>query len=479
MYRLRRQFLLNAFRVADVVVMGFAFVIALGLTAETASPQNPAEFLAVRVKVSNALLFLGFAVAWHVICRAQGLYRSRRIGLMVSEWWDVAKAVGLGTLLLASLALLLRLQAVDRSFLLVFFFVSLLGTILTRIVLRTILGEVRRQGRNLRKLVIVGCGTRGARLGAEIWKRPELGYLLIGYIDDMPPPHSPLHGEPENLLGGLDAATAILTGLEVDEVMVCLPVRSQYEAIARIVSAAARMGLTVRMPADFFELRLAEAQVSYLDRIPIVTLSEPTADSRGLQAKRAVDVVCSGIALVLLAPLFLIIAAAIKLDSPGGVFFGQNRVGFGRRKFHIWKFRSMVEDAEAQLPILEARNEVHGAAFKMTHDPRVTRVGRILRKLSLDELPQLINVLKGDMSLVGPRPLPLRDVDRIADAWQLRRFSMKPGLTCLWQVNGRHEISFDHWMELDLQYIDRWSPALDVEIVMKTIPAILRATGAR
>ena len=144
----------------------------------------------------------------------------------------------------------------------------------------------------------------------------------------------------------------------------------------------------------------------------------------------------------------------------------------------MWKFRSMVRDAEAQLPALEKLNEVKGAAFKIRNDPRVTRVGRNLRKLSLDELPQLVNVLIGEMSLVGPRPLPLRDVERIPNGWQLRRFSMKPGLTCLWQVNGRHEINFEHWMELDLQYIDNWSPGLDLEIMLKTLPAVLRGTGA-
>jgi lipopolysaccharide/colanic/teichoic acid biosynthesis glycosyltransferase len=168
----------------------------------------------------------------------------------------------------------------------------------------------------------------------------------------------------------------------------------------------------------------------------------------------------------------------VALDSTGPVFFTQERIGLGRRRFLIWKFRTMVQDAEAQVAALEARNEVRGAAFKMRHDPRVTRVGRIIRRLSLDELPQLFNVLAGDMSLVGPRPLPVRDVERIVEPWQQRRFSMKPGLTCLWQVNGRHEITFEHWMELDLQYIDRWSPALDFEIVMKTVPAVLRGVGA-
>jgi exopolysaccharide biosynthesis polyprenyl glycosylphosphotransferase len=341
-----------------------------------------------------------------------------------------------------------------------------------------VLGEVRRRGRNLRNLVIVGCGPRGARLGAEIWKRPELGYMLLGYIDDFPPPRSPLHGAPEKLLGGLGDAESILSHSEVDEVMICLPLRSQYEAIARIISIASVRGLTVRMPADFFELKLVSAHVEHLDQIPIISLATSGPPAWDLFAKRAVDFALASIGLLLLAPVFVLVAAAVALDSPGPVFFGQERVGLCRRKFRMWKFRTMVEDAEALVAALEGFNEVSGAAFKMRSDPRVTRMGRLLRKLSLDELPQLLNVLIGDMSLVGPRPLPLRDVERLAEPWQQRRFSMKPGLTCLWQVNGRHEISFDHWMELDLQYIDRWSPSLDLEILMKTVPAVLRGAGA-
>jgi exopolysaccharide biosynthesis polyprenyl glycosylphosphotransferase len=287
-----------------------------------------------------------------------------------------------------------------------------------------------------------------------------------------------LHGGPEKLLGGLSDAESVLNSSEVDEVMICLPLRSQYERIARIISIASVRGLTVRMPADFFELRLARAQVEQLDEIPIINLTTSGPASWDLLGKRAADAVLAAIGLLLLAPVLAVVAVAVALDSPGPVFFTQERVGLGRRKFRMWKFRTMVQDAEAQVAALEASNEVAGAAFKMKQDPRVTRVGRFLRKLSLDELPQLANVLTGDMSLVGPRPLPVRDVEKLTEPWQQRRFSMKPGMTCLWQVNGRHDISFDHWMELDLQYIDQWSPALDLEIVMKTVPAMLRGTGA-
>jgi exopolysaccharide biosynthesis polyprenyl glycosylphosphotransferase len=478
MQSLKRRLLLDAFKLADLGAMSLAFGLALLVSAGVASPNHPADFLAVRIKLSNALLFMAFAVLWHVIFRVRGLYRSRRVSLLTSEWWDITKAVTLGTLVLAAMGVVLHLIAVDRRFLAVFLGAGLGFTILTRTVLRLLLGEVRRRGRNLRNLVIVGCGPRGARLGAEIWKRPELGYLLLGYIDDLPPPSSALHGSPEKLLGGLKDAAVVLGQLEVDEVMICLPLRSQYETISKIIAAATEMGIIVRMPADFFELKLARAEVEHLDKIPIVTLAEPSPSSLSLLIKRAIDLAGAALALVLLAPVFVIIAIAIKLESRGPVIFGQDRVGLGRRRFRMWKFRSMVKDAESQLPTLEQLNEVHGAAFKIKNDPRVTRFGRTLRKLSLDELPQFFNVLVGEMSLVGPRPLPLRDVERIPNGWQLRRFSMKPGLTCLWQINGRHAIDFDHWMELDLQYIDNWSPALDLEIMAKTLPAMLRGTGA-
>jgi exopolysaccharide biosynthesis polyprenyl glycosylphosphotransferase len=478
MQRLRRRLILDAYRVADLCAMCVAFGLALMVSAGVESPNNPTEFFAVRIKLLNALLFMGFAVLWHMILRARGLYELRRVGLRVSEWWAVTKGVALGTLILAGLGFVAKLDAVDRRFLAVFFGVSLVATIVARVVVGLAMGERRQSRRALRNLVIVGCGPRGAQLGAEVWSRPDLGYLLLGYIDDIPAPANPLHGQPEKLLGGLADARRLLRELEVDEVMICLPVRSQYEAIAGIVSAAGELGLTVRMPVNFFDSRSADSQIDYLNETPVVTLTQSEPIPSGLLVKRVVDIFGSALALLMLAPVFLLIALAIRVGSRGPVFFSQERVGLGRRKFRMWKFRSMVEDAEERQAALEQLNEVQGAAFKMREDPRVTRIGHLLRRSSLDELPQLYNVLVGDMSLVGPRPLPLRDVARLSDSWQLRRFSMKPGITCLWQINGRHEINFNHWMELDLQYIDSWSPALDIEILAKTLPAVLRGSGA-
>jgi exopolysaccharide biosynthesis polyprenyl glycosylphosphotransferase len=194
--------------------------------------------------------------------------------------------------------------------------------------------------------------------------------------------------------------------------------------------------------------------------------------------KRALDVVVAAMLLILLLPLLLCVALAVKLSSSGPVFFLQDRIGVNKRLFKIWKFRTMVPDAEKLMAHLERQNEVAGPVFKMKNDPRITPLGKWLRRTSIDELPQLLNVLKGDMSLVGPRPLPVRDYEGFNEDWQRRRFSIKPGITCLWQVNGRSGISFDQWMLLDLQYLDEWSLWLDFKILAKTLPAVLKGAGA-
>jgi exopolysaccharide biosynthesis polyprenyl glycosylphosphotransferase len=201
-------------------------------------------------------------------------------------------------------------------------------------------------------------------------------------------------------------------------------------------------------------------------------------DGYRLVVKRAIDIIGAIAGLVLFAPLMLIAAVAIKLTSPGPIVYPQNRCGLGRRPFRMYKFRSMYADAEKLQASLEVRNEASGPVFKIRNDPRITPLGRLLRKSSLDELPQLFNVLRGDMSLVGPRPLPWRDVERIIRPSDMRRFSMRPGLTCLWQVQGRNNIDFDRWVELDLEYIDNWSLASDGRILIKTIPAVLSGNGA-
>jgi exopolysaccharide biosynthesis polyprenyl glycosylphosphotransferase len=228
---------------------------------------------------------------------------------------------------------------------------------------------------------------------------------------------------------------------------------------------------------NIFPHTRAAVQLEELDGMPILTYSTTPTNVLQLFAKRAIDVTVSVSLLVIALPVILAIAAAIKLSSSGAVLFRQTRCGLNGRVFTLYKFRTMVEDAEHRRRDLQHLNEMDGPVFKLRRDPRVTVVGRWLRRFSLDELPQLWNVLRGDMSLVGPRP-PIPEEVAQYQRWQRRRLSMKPGLTCLWQISGRNEVDFDRWMQLDLEYIDSWSPMLDFKILLKTIPAVLSGRGA-
>ncbi|MCZ6624742.1 MAG: exopolysaccharide biosynthesis polyprenyl glycosylphosphotransferase [Deltaproteobacteria bacterium] len=264
----------------------------------------------------------------------------------------------------------------------------------------------------------------------------------------------------------------------VDEVLVVLPMDKYGHLVETIVHLCEEQGIIVRVQTEMFNLRVARSHVDELDGVPVLTIRSGPQDSWQLVAKRLIDILGSAALLLALAPLFAAVALVIKFGSPGPVFFGQKRAGFSKRRFRLIKFRTMLDGADKQQQILEHLNEADGPVFKIKNDPRITPIGKFLRRFSIDELPQLFNVLKGDMSLVGPRPLPVRDADRIDVISHKRRFSIKPGITCLWQVNGRSNISFDDWVRMDLEYIDKWSLGLDMKILIKTIPVVLRGSGA-
>jgi len=272
--------------------------------------------------------------------------------------------------------------------------------------------------------------------------------------------------------------TSVITNQPVDEVLVALPIDKYGTLVETIVRQCEEQGIIVRVRTEMSHLQVARSYVDELQGVPVVTIQSGPADSWQLIMKRVIDVAGSAALLVALAPLFAVVGWLIRKDSPGPVFFTQERIGFNKRPFRLIKFRTMVDGSDQQQHMLEHLNEVEGPVFKIKNDPRVTRVGRLLRRFSIDELPQLVNVLKGDMSLVGPRPLPLRDFDRFDTQWHKRRLSVKPGMTCLWQVNGRSNVTFDHWVQMDLEYIDNWSLGLDMKILLKTIPAIMKGSGA-
>jgi exopolysaccharide biosynthesis polyprenyl glycosylphosphotransferase len=278
------------------------------------------------------------------------------------------------------------------------------------------------------------------------------------------------------VLGTVGDITSVLKGNVIDEVILAVP-RAMIPDVDKIAQACDEEGVKLCLMADVFDVHAARTRLVALGPIPLLTLEPVAQEDWQLLVKRCMDLAIAAL-IVPLLPVFGLIALAIKLDSPGPVFFRQERVGLHKRRFRMLKFRTMVQDADRRQAEVEHLNEAKGPIFKIADDPRITRVGRLLRRSSLDELPQILHVLTGEMSLVGPRPMSLRDVDLFDQGIQRKRFSVKPGLTCLWQVSGRSNLPFSKWLELDLYYIEHWSLGLDLKILCKTIPAVLSGNGA-
>ena len=324
-----------------------------------------------------------------------------------------------------------------------------------------------------RETLIVGSGPQARALHDRLSMEP--GRRLLGFVDSR---DAAAGGwSRTSLLGSLEDLDEILMRTVVDEVVVALPIKSKYDDIQRVIRSCERAGVECTYSAHLFQYTLAHPRLETRRSFPAVRMLMVDEDVR-LTVKRVLDVAAAVVLILLCAPLLAGVSLAVKATSPGPVLFVQERYGHRKRRFRMLKFRTMVDNAEALLPELEDLNEATGHAFKIRNDPRLTPIGAFLRRWSLDELPQLFNVLKGDMSLVGPRPMSRRDVERFTDGWLMRRFSVRPGLTCLWQVSGRSSLTFEDWMTLDLQYIDKWSTALDLWILLRTIPAVLRGSGA-
>jgi exopolysaccharide biosynthesis polyprenyl glycosylphosphotransferase len=332
-------------------------------------------------------------------------------------------------------------------------------------------------GYNFRQIVIVGRNPRAENIAKKIKEKPGCGVYLLGYLDCTENGNSSSGSSDLNLIGKLEDLETILREKVVDEVIVTLPLKSFYSEIEKIISICENVGVEVKIPTDLFNRKLAKSTVSNYHDFHVIDFYTSPKMTWKMMVKRLMDIIISVLLLVILAPIMLVVAILIKVTSKGPVHFTQQRIGYNGRLFTCLKFRTMVENAEERKKDLTELNEMEGPVFKIKNDPRVTKIGRFLRKTSIDEFPQLINVVKGDMSLVGPRPpLPCEVCEYgLCDR---RRLSIRPGITCLWQVNGRNTISFDKWMELDRQYIDNWSLWLDIKILAKTIPAVLKGSGA-
>ena len=479
MTTLRRKLLAKGTRFLDLTIMGTTLFLSIYIYSPETVPSNLVAFLSFKIRVSNLLLLPVLLIGWTEIFKFFGLYTVRRLGARFKELFDILKAVTAGVLFLSALSFIFERGNISQPALLSFWTSCTIFTILGRTLARSLMVRLRTRGRNLRHVVIVGSGPRALELARKLLGRQELGYKLLGFIDDNFEISQGIKVPKAKRLCNLNKLPQFIEDNIVDEVYIALPIKSYYEEIHNIVGMCEELGVLCRVPSDWFDMRTAKTSAFDLDGTSVLTVFTGSKNQlHHLWIKRTLDVLISSILILLLTPLFSIVALLIRLTSKGPIFFHQERMGYNKRIFKIFKFRTMVENAESLQPDIEHMNEVDGPVFKIKNDPRVTKIGMWLRKTSIDESPQLYNVLLGDMSLVGPRPLPLRDVNGFDARWHKRRFSMRPGMTCLWQVLGRNSLSFEDWMKLDLEYIDSWSLKLDLKILFQTVPAVIRGVGA-
>ncbi len=458
---------------ADAAVIGGAYVIAAA--AHAGWPDADWDGGVLRTFAAYGLVF---GLTWLAAAAEQRLFVSRRDDSTFELMRSIVKAAGISFVSTALLIAFFQRGEVAFEFMVGFGLLASASLMVWRLGLRLFLWNIRRRGFNYRRILIVGANERAKHFAEVILYHEEYGYCLAGVLDDDPSRMGVFDGMDLEYLGRTSELESVLSNEVVDEVYITLTIASHYDTIHNIASLCESVGVVVRLVADFFPVRIARRRIDLIEDVPLLSLSAIPEQQVQLAVKRIIDILVSGLGLLVLVPLvFVPLAVIIRLDSKGPIFFGQERVGMNMRRFKMLKFRSMVVNAEELKAKLMEQNEADGPVFKMRKDPRVTRVGRFIRKYSIDEFPQLINVFVGHMSLVGPRPPVPNEVAEYE--WdQRRRLSVRPGITGLWQVTGRSDTNFTEWVQLDLDYIDHWSLELDLKILLRTFGAVVRGRGA-
>ncbi len=470
----RRWLLIGGLVVSDVILINIAFVIAYWIRYDLQWLRvvDPAFLVPFSVFIPFALILTSLLI---LIYRQEGLYRLRRGTSWFDEVYAIVNGTTTGIVIMVVLVFISRPTFYSR---LIFFYAGALIIVLlslSRLIKNIVVQRMRQRGIGVARAIIVGAGEMGRTVMRTMVAHPELGYEIVGFVDDDPAKGTKDIGRFKGL-GSLDNLAPLVQNEAIDEVIITLPWQ-YHRKIMAIMAQCERENVRARIVPDLFQMTLSRMSITEMAGIPLIGVKQVTISGVNRFVKRAIDFTFSLSFLILAAPLMGLIALAIKLDSPGPVLFRQERVGKGGRHFTLYKFRSMTVDAEAQRELLRDLNEADGPLFKIKDDPRRTRVGRWLRRFSLDELPQLYNVLRGDMSLIGPRP-PLPEEVAQYQPWHMRRLEVAPGITGLWQVSGRSEIPFDEMVLLDIYYAEQWTPALDIRIFLRTIPKVIFGDGA-
>ena len=466
----------------DAIVMALCFIVVY-VFAVRPEHAGLSKFFFMRVSIVNIMTFGALVLLWHALFSSMRVYGQTSLAGKCSysstEVMRIMKASAVGSLTIVVMSMIANIKFVGAEFLLLFFVSVTSLTVLGRYVFREIFLRFLDDDDRLLRLLVVGANRRSLKLANQIRSSREMGYRIIGFADQSVKHVDDFDQSGYDVVSDLENLPQYLRSTPVDEVVITLPLRTRYDDIERVARLCDEQGITVGMLPDMIAFNPMFSGLQSFGDQTIMTVGPHGI--KGVQAfiKRLLDVVASSALLVLLVPVFILIMAAIKLTSRGPVFFRQERLGLNKKRFKMLKFRSMVVDAEDRMAAIEGLNEAEGPVFKIEDDPRITKIGKFLRKSSLDELPQLFNVLRGEMSLVGPRPLTVRDYEGFSEDWHRRRFSIRPGITGLWQVSGRCDLPFDQWMQLDMQYIDQWSLALDIKVLLLTVPAVVSGSGAK
>ena len=459
MLRNRPQRVFWAIVLGDLLALSFAYFVAWLVV-----PESARWLLLTGIPVSY--FGLGIVGRIHVSIRAHEGWPL--LGRTLVFWVQVVMGLALVQLIVD--------KHVPRANSLLICAVFLPTMTLMRFGIVAMFRAMRSEGRERRHVVIAGTGETARITADAIAAHPGWGIKLLGFLRTRDDPEEDPAVDGMNVLGHFSHLPRFVQDEVVDEVVVADP-GTTLECLEEITRASEMIGLRAYVVADFCQTRTTTVERTDLAGRNLLVLTPFPDQILGGAFKRAVDLAGSAAGLIVLSPVLLVVAGLVKFTSPGPVLYAQTRLGRNGRPFTFFKFRTMVDGADAMKNGLMAQNEMDGPVFKISNDPRVTRVGRFLRRYSIDELPQLWNVFTGEMSLVGPRPPVPEEVARY-ESWQRRRLSMKPGITCVWQVNGRNNTDFDTWMKQDLEYIDNWSIGQDVKILFKTIPAVLSGKGA-
>jgi len=484
MVKEKEAFLITLMKITDGMIIAGAFILSYFIDGylrpllhlrELAFASSLDIYGAFYFLNRNILIFLSSILFWILTLSFLGVYNNFRTKRFLQVALTTIKAGVLATIVLGSVIFITKMTLTSRFFISLFFITSTLLLIFEKKLFMYFGKLVRKNGHNLINLLIVGTGRRAQEFIKVVKANSDWGLRIVGLIDD----------EEEKVgttvmgykvIGMLKDIPRILHEKVVDRVVFVVP-RLWLNRIEEPILACETEGVSTCVSVDLYNLNIAKVHQTDFGGFPLLEFDTFRAKEWQLFIKRVIDILVSIIGLIISIPIFIIVSIIIKLTSPGPVLFKQERCGLNGRRFILYKFRSMHVGAEMRRRELERQNEMNGPVFKMKRDPRVTPFGRILRKFSIDELPQLINVLKGDMSIVGPRP-PLPVEVEMYEVWQRRRLSLKPGITCIWQVSGRNKVDFEEWMNMDLKYIDNWSLWLDFKIMFKTIFVVLFGYGA-